>query len=212
MLNAVPEGNMEAALAAQNRFFQYRLQPRVPDRLRDAKNGMLILNTNLRHCLGNAQIHPFYIDEISHNFAVQIENTNSTQKLKSLGVQMLRKYTMLVHNYSTKGYSPAVGTCMDQLRFHYAAPVSLKDLAKKCSVSPSYLSSRFKKETGMTITEYLQHIRIDHAIKLLNTENISIQQIADACGFQDSNYFIRIFKKYKGISPNQYRKQLKTQS
>ncbi len=81
----------------------------------------------------------------------------------------------------------------------------MKGLAEEFSVSPSYLSGLFRKEVGVTLTDYIHKVRIDHSLILLNTSAFSIQEIAEQVGFLDVNYFTRTFKKYHGISPKKYR-------
>ena len=78
-----------------------------------------------------------------------------------------------------------------------------------CSVSESYLSSLFKKETGTTITDYINSTRIRQALILLNTSSLPIGEVASRCGFLDSNYFSRIFKKQLGLSPREYRDSIR---
>jgi AraC-like DNA-binding protein len=81
-------------------------------------------------------------------------------------------------------------------------------LASYLAITPSYLSVQFKKETSQTITDYIQNVRLEHAILLLNSTSDSIQEIASLCGFPDSNYFTRVFKKKKGLTPKEYRKHI----
>lgn len=89
---------------------------------------------------------------------------------------------------------------------HYDQPISLDMLAEKYNMSPSYFSRKFKLCTGFGYKEYLITIRIMEACTLLLTTNMSITEIAERCGFEDSNYFGDSFKKIKGISPREYRK------
>ena len=83
---------------------------------------------------------------------------------------------------------------------------SLTQLAAKYNMSPSYFSRKFKLCTGFGYKEYLITIRILEAGKLLLNTDLSITEIAEKCGFDDSNYFGDSFKKVKGISPREYRK------
>lgn len=83
---------------------------------------------------------------------------------------------------------------------------SLTQLAEKYSMSQSYFSRKFKLCTGFGYKEYLITIRILEACKLLLNTDLSITEIAEKCGFDDSNYFGDSFKKVKGISPREYRK------
>jgi YesN/AraC family two-component response regulator len=85
------------------------------------------------------------------------------------------------------------------------ADLSLKAHAEYLSVNASYLSNLFKKETGITLTEYVNRARIDHAIFLLNTTDMQIQTIAQNCGVPDVNYFTKLFKRTIGKTPKEYR-------
>ena len=89
---------------------------------------------------------------------------------------------------------------------NYAQDINLKQLADKYNMSPSYFSRKFKLCTGFGYKEYLSTIRIMEACTLLLKTNLSITEIAQQCGFEDSNYFGDSFKKAKGISPRDYRK------
>lgn len=97
----------------------------------------------------------------------------------------------------------------DAARFislNFAQNISLNQLADKYAMSPSYFSRKFKLCTGFGYKEYLNAIRIMEASKLLLKTNLSVTEIAQQCGFEDSNYFGDNFKKAKGISPRDYRK------
>ena len=82
---------------------------------------------------------------------------------------------------------------------------TLKGMAKRFSVSEEHLSRIFKKETGKTLSEYVCTRRMDYAEYLLNTTNLQIQTVALHCGIMDVQYFSKLFKKYKGVSPIQFR-------
>ena len=84
--------------------------------------------------------------------------------------------------------------------------LSLPLLAAHFSYSPSYVSHAFRKHTGKTFSEYLTERRVHDAAALLKNTDGSVTEIAFACGFNDGNYFSKVFKKQLGISPRQYRK------
>ena len=111
-------------------------------------------------------------------------------------------------NHSMKGYSLLVRKILTRIDSDLASDLSLKTQAKQLNMNPSYLSSLFKKETGSTLTEYVNKKRIEHAIFLLNTTTMQIQTIAQACGITDVNYFTKIFKKQIGITPKEYRNKI----
>lgn len=104
-----------------------------------------------------------------------------------------------------KGYSLLVRKVLTQIDSDLTSDLSLRNQAEKLNINSSYLSTLFKKETGATLTEYVNRKRVEHAIFLLNTTNLQIQTIAQSCGIPDVNYFTKIFKKHIGITPKDYR-------
>lgn len=85
--------------------------------------------------------------------------------------------------------------------------ISVATISERLSLNPSYLSRLFKKEVGMSIKEYINHIRITTSNDLLTSTNYSIQEISEIVGFSTSQNFSKAFKKYHGITPTLYRKQ-----
>ncbi len=80
-------------------------------------------------------------------------------------------------------------------------------MAGQINLSPTYLSKKFRKVTGVTFKEYVNYIRIKQAVQALLTTDDSITKIAVDCGFNSSNYFKDIFRKINGVSPRAFRKQ-----
>ena len=91
---------------------------------------------------------------------------------------------------------------------HYAEDISLSDLADKFHMNYSYLSCYFKQHTGENLTSYINRIRIDKAKDLLKYSDQSISQISAKIGFSEHNYFSKVFKKFTGMTPIEYRNSL----
>lgn len=85
--------------------------------------------------------------------------------------------------------------------------LSVEKLCSKLHVSPTYFSTIFKKETDMAFVNYLTSVRLEEAIKLLNTTDDKTYIIAKKVGYLEANYFSYVFKKKFGISPSMYRKK-----
>lgn len=92
------------------------------------------------------------------------------------------------------------------IRRHFDETISLSRLSHEFSMSESHLSRLFKTHTGIGINEYLTYVRIANAEKLLKETDLPIAQIAQQCGYDDSNYFSTVFKRIKNITPQKYRK------
>lgn len=83
--------------------------------------------------------------------------------------------------------------------------ITVHDIAKSANYNAEYLSSLFKKETGLTLVQYLNKTRIEISKNLLSGNNISIKEAAYSCGFTDEKYYMKIFKRFEGITPTQYK-------
>ncbi|WP_371379898.1 helix-turn-helix domain-containing protein [Sporomusa aerivorans] len=91
---------------------------------------------------------------------------------------------------------------LEYIDCHYTEKLSLGQLAAMANMSLHYFCRLFKSLTGKSPTEYINQLRINKAIILLRESNLNITEIALTVGFNDSNYFSRIFKKYKHVSPS----------
>ena len=89
---------------------------------------------------------------------------------------------------------------------HLCEPIKLEDIATEVSLSPSYFSALFKKESGETISDYLQRIRLEEAKKLLRATSLNLNEIAQRVGYTDAKHFSKMFRKQTGARPNEYRK------
>ena len=92
---------------------------------------------------------------------------------------------------------------------NYTQPLKIADVAKRFNVSVSYLSHEFVKYINRSVYDYVLYRRVMLAKELISTD-ISLNNIAYQCGFNDYSNFLRMFHKVVGISPNQYRKQILT--
>lgn len=206
LMECIARGDCEAAEQHLNRpAYLSDLEQRIPDTLRNQKNYLIIGNTLFRKAAQRGKVHPIYLDDLSSKMAAKIENITSLSQVDPLRREMVRKYCFLVKTYSTKGFSPIIQKVLNYIALNLASDLTLKHLSSVFSLNGSYLSSMFKKETGITLTAYVNGKRIDRAVYLLNTQVDSIQDIAIMCGIPDLTYFTKLFKKAKGMTPTKYR-------
>ena len=121
--------------------------------------------------------------------------------------QMIRDYCAYARRYSLKGYSPTVQKVINHINLNLSEPHTLKSLAALCHISPSYLSSLFKQETGSTLIDYINTQRVKRAAQQLTTTDRSISEVAEEMGILDVNYFAKIFKRTFGMTPTRYRRE-----
>ncbi|WLI76521.1 AraC family transcriptional regulator [Kosakonia sp. H02] len=95
----------------------------------------------------------------------------------------------------------------DYIDEHYALPLTRESVAQAFYISPNYLSHLFQKTGAIGFNEYLNHTRLEHAKTLLKGYDLKVKEVAHSCGFVDSNYFCRLFRKNTERSPSEYRQQ-----
>lgn len=86
--------------------------------------------------------------------------------------------------------------------------LTLHSVAKKLGISPNYLSAIFSKKQGIPFKRYVQHIRVQQARKILIETNLPLNEVAQMSGFEDVNYFSKVFKQQQGITPSKYRAKI----
>lgn len=97
---------------------------------------------------------------------------------------------------------------LDHISKNYQSD-SLKELAKKLHYNPNYLSGLIREKTGMNFTQLVRNFRIEDAKRLLSTTSLSIEEIAERCGYVSPDSFSKVFKKETGANPSKFRKNLK---
>lgn len=93
---------------------------------------------------------------------------------------------------------------LEFIETHYESPITLDTLSRIAGMSPKYFCRFFHSFIHRTPIDYLNYYRIERACFLFGTTELSVTEVAYRCGFSDSNYFARIFRKYKQMTPKQY--------
>ena len=106
-------------------------------------------------------------------------------------------------------HANAMHRCTQYIDAHYAEKITLEDLARKVYLSVPYLSLIFKREIGASFNQYLTQVRINKSKSLLRCENLRITDISAAVGFEDQSYFTKVFKRFTGVTPHQYRSAMR---
>lgn len=107
-------------------------------------------------------------------------------------------------------YSRSIQDAINCIQNNYGEEAMGVSMIAKCvNLTPSWLSTKFKEEVGMGISEYLNSVRIQHARELLQSGDCMIYEVSERTGFASSQYFSKIFKQLTGMTPNEYRRKSK---
>lgn len=153
-------------------------------------------------------------DQSQHKHLIPnvFESLKEMPKLESIDEQRQRLYKCIVDCVTQEDFSQLdskskMYMAAQYIKEHYNEDIPINGLAEKFDMSPTYFSSLFKKEMGKSTVNYITAYRVEKAKHYLATSNRSVVDIAKRVGYEDSQYFFRVFKKQEGMSPLQYRQQ-----
>lgn len=134
---------------------------------------------------------------------------DASMQLMALGLfyRILGELLPLIRCESVKSYDARIAKAVEYIDYHYDRPLTVSELSAIANMSESYFYSRFRSEVGMSPIEYKLRKCVDSAVLLLiGEEELSIEEISDRLGFESAAYFRRVFRRFMGKSPMQYKK------
>lgn len=139
-------------------------------------------------------------------YTQQCEKLESLEEIYILQYNMLLDFSSKVEKYHiSDNVSPVVRDCINYIIFHLNEPIRSFDVIEYSGKSKSFLSEKFKKETGSEIGTYITNCKIDEAKTLLRFTDKPISEISNYLSFSSQPYFQNVFKKVTGMTPFEYR-------
>ena len=145
---------------------------------------------------------------LSDIYIKKMERATKKQDLEELNMQMAVDFTKQVAMAKEKArshYSTPILQTMHLIYEHSHEKILLEDLASQVNLSPKYLSALFKKETGVSISDYVRQRRVEAAEGMLRYSDYSYSDIGNILAFCSQSHFISVFRKETGLTPRQYR-------
>ncbi|HDR7326540.1 MULTISPECIES: helix-turn-helix domain-containing protein [Bacillus] len=179
----------------------------IEDPLRNQKNlGIIAITLATRYAI-EGNLPPDIAFAHSILYIQTLEQLDNVESAKRLSGDALRTFADRVKEFNAQKYSYAVTTCMKHINKNVYDGITLNELANHLEITPTYLSKLFKKEMGITLSEYIQRERVEEAKKLLTLTTYSLSDICAWLNFNDQSYFTRVFKKITSMTPRQYREK-----
>lgn len=210
LLSCVRAGNLTELSRIMNENVLFSDSLTVPS-LTDARSFMLGANMLASRAAIDAGVDYVLANRICTHYIRQILQSRSIQELSYLIFSLFQDYTRRVADLDKlPSSSLTVRKVHQYIQLHYDEKVTSQILADHLHLNCSYLCKLFKKETGSTLTDYIQKEKIREARRLLEGSSFTIAEISEALAFSSESYFCKIFKKITGTTPESYRNNRKT--
>ncbi len=158
-----------------------------------------------RYCIeGGMELSTAY--GLSDFYIQKADQCRTPEEVSDLHPVMCEDYTRRMKNLrKQKICSKHIADCVDYIYEHLHTRITINDLSEYVNLNPSYLSRLFKKETGTTVSAYIQNKKIETAQNMLVYSDYTLSQISSILAFPSQSYFTEIFHKRTGMTPTKYR-------
>ncbi|WP_036728698.1 helix-turn-helix domain-containing protein [Peptoniphilus mikwangii] len=163
----------------------------------------------------NMFLYTYFLVEYNKDlevFALQNEryiySENNIHVLIELGEIILKGYTNKFSSELNQNDHELIEKALDYINKNYNKKITLQTVANKLHISRNYLCHLFKTKTGYKFCEYINLQRVNKAKTLIEENKKTFEFISFDCGFSSQSHFSTTFKKYMGLTPNEYKKEL----
>jgi len=177
------------------------------DPLRQNKNVLIYYGALATHAAIGGGLPPEIAYAICERYVQQAEDMHNLLDVSALMVKLLQELTRRVRILRHQGASKPVMLCREYIFQRLYEEITVPVLAAHVGLSPNYLSQLFHRETGQTISAYVQCTKIEEAQRLLQYTDRSILEISTLLNFRSQSYFSAVFKKIVGVSPGAWRRK-----
>ena len=144
-----------------------------------------------------------YCYALSDYYVYRVEETKNLDEIKKLTIDILEDFRELVQRSGTKNASPMILKALLYIEGRFYEPCKVSDVARHVGRNAGYLSSVFKKEMGICISDYIRRQRIAAAKKML-LDGVKVYEAAESLGYSSAAHFSREFTQSCGISPSRF--------
>lgn len=209
MLSAVEHGDVEfmrAQFPPNTRLLIY--PARYPsDPLRELKNLAITGNSIMLRAAIKGGLKSDIAHNMSHTFAIRIEQQTSTSSLNELLREITLQYTEAVRKYALQHCSELVYNAVILVHRNIASAISLADIAEQLHISREHLSRRFRQEMGITLTDYIHQTKIHESLPLLASRKFDVGRVAFLFGYASPAHYTKMFTRIQGVSPHRWQQE-----
>lgn len=178
------------------------------DPLRQMKSSIMVFTSLVCRAAMEGGLSPEVAYPLGDSYIQSAEDCRDSGELSALAHAMYHDFIYRVHHCRTNPkFSHAIQKCCDYIELSLDKKLTAADLAPLVGYSEYYLTEKFKKETGLTVSKYIRYAKIERARILLTSTEYSVNEISDQLAFNNPSFFIRRFREITGYTPDQYRKK-----
>ncbi|MBR0208270.1 MAG: helix-turn-helix domain-containing protein [Oscillospiraceae bacterium] len=178
------------------------------DQLRQLRNTFIVTATLVSRAAIRGGMRQDDAFSLSDAYIQRVELLTSHSKIQNLQYNMLLEFTEQVDKLRRGRHATKLSLDVaNYVRHHLSEPVSVEKMAEELYLSRPYLSSKFRQETGRTLTDFILQEKTEEARRLLRYSEKSLSAISAYLGFSSHAHFSRVFKKYAGLTPGEYREK-----
>jgi len=204
LLTAIEQGNSRVALSTLKELNQ--LEDKLKNgNIRTLRNSLISSCTLFSRATIKGGVHPDIAFQLCQSFIEEIERKETESELRMLEAEMVHAFIQTLTHKQEITYTGIVNKAITYIHENILQELSLDKIASELYVNPSYLSNIFKKETGITITEYINRKRIEESKYFLLHSDLSISEIAILFHFCNQSYYTLLFKKITDLTPRKFR-------
>ncbi|MCR5627593.1 MAG: PocR ligand-binding domain-containing protein [Lachnospiraceae bacterium] len=204
LLNSAKNGNIKKTKAILNDLLGYVLFSKGND-LDNVKARAMELSSLLSRVAIEGGAQTDSILKINNRFLMDLSTINNMDNLCLKIQEIVVTFDEAMFHQIPGKNGEIIRHAFSYISDNYSKRLTLEEVAEVVHLNPSYFSTLFKKSSGSSFREYLNMVRIEASKHLLESTSYSLIDIAIAVGFEDQSYFTKVFKKYTGLTPKQYR-------
>lgn len=209
LFNCIREGKTSDIVSVAARFSGGRVGTLCPgDPLRQAKDEHIVFSTLCSRAaiLGGVSAEGGY--SIADYYVQRAEACNNVSDVMNCSNEMFAAFIQRVRQCKSNSiYSAPVAACMEYIETHILEKINLERMASSIGYTGYYLSGKFQKEVGTSISNYIKQQKIEQAKVMLRSGRLNSADISERLAFSSPSYFGAVFRQYTGMSPGEYREK-----
>lgn len=204
--HAVKEGNLDAVKEFMTPLGTGHMGTLSQNPVRNLRYHFIISVAMITRFCIESGLSPEYAYTLSDLYIQKADVTDSAEGIQQLHKEMIYDYTRQMQQLVKElTYSKQIVLSLDYIYAHLQEPLTVKDVADAIHLNPCYLSTLFKKEMQISISEYIRKERVKAAENLLKYSEFSATDISNYLCFSSHSHFIKVFRQYTGYTPKEYR-------